>query len=45
MALSVEPVAATNESRPVAARLVAVVFWRDVVPVAVIFDALNPPKN
>jgi hypothetical protein len=39
------PVAEVNESNPVAARFVAVVFWSDVVPVAVIFDALNPPKN
>jgi hypothetical protein len=39
------PVAEVNESNPVEARFVAVVFWSDVVPVAVIFDALNPPKN
>ena len=39
------PVAFTNESNPVEARFVAVVFWREVDPVAVRLDVVNPPKN
>ena len=45
LAFSETPVAFVNERSPVVARLVAVVFWSEVVPVAVRFDVISPPKN